>query len=350
MPSGVTFTRASTATYFDATGTLQTATANTPRWDYDPVTHALRGLLIEEARTNIVLWATDFTNAAWQVFNGAAKGSVITSPGGIATGMTLSFSTTNNSQMFQSLTVATGTIISVYARANSAASFQIRLSDGATSPVLNLTAQWQRFSYAYGGAGATNFGFQNVGTTAGSIDIAMPQIETGAFVTSYIPTTTAAVTRAVEAASLPTAAWFNATTGTMSVESQLPESPVVGTNREFLAIGADSSNVVRIVVANTANGLSCQDFTANINRGAANDSRVQVANVPFKCAATYTASLLSISSGGSVPTSVATTALPTFPTMWIGGGGRGAAASAPYRRVRYWPRVLTNAELQSVTT
>ena len=52
LPAGVTFTRASTATYFDATGTMQTAAANTPRWDYDPVTHALNGLLIEEQRTN----------------------------------------------------------------------------------------------------------------------------------------------------------------------------------------------------------------------------------------------------------------------------------------------------------
>ena len=51
----ITFTRASTATYFDATGTMQTAATNTPRWDYDPVTHVLRGLLIEEARTNLLL-------------------------------------------------------------------------------------------------------------------------------------------------------------------------------------------------------------------------------------------------------------------------------------------------------
>jgi hypothetical protein len=51
----ITFTRASTGTYFDVSGTMRTATTNAPRWDYDPVTLALRGLLIEEARTNLLL-------------------------------------------------------------------------------------------------------------------------------------------------------------------------------------------------------------------------------------------------------------------------------------------------------
>ena len=49
MPTGVTFTRASTATWTDASGVIQTAAVNQPRWDYDPTTHVLKGLLIEGA-------------------------------------------------------------------------------------------------------------------------------------------------------------------------------------------------------------------------------------------------------------------------------------------------------------
>lgn len=51
----ITFTRASTATYFNSAGVMQTAAINAPRWDYDPATLTLRGLLLEDARTNLLL-------------------------------------------------------------------------------------------------------------------------------------------------------------------------------------------------------------------------------------------------------------------------------------------------------
>jgi hypothetical protein len=50
----ITFTRASTATYFDSTGTLQTAATDAPRFDYNPTTLVANGFLIEEARTNSI--------------------------------------------------------------------------------------------------------------------------------------------------------------------------------------------------------------------------------------------------------------------------------------------------------
>ena len=60
----LTFTRASTGTYFDATGTMQTAAINAPRWDYDPVSLQLRGLLLEDQRTNVA-FPSVVDNTAW---------------------------------------------------------------------------------------------------------------------------------------------------------------------------------------------------------------------------------------------------------------------------------------------
>lgn len=59
------FSRASIARYTDAAGLLSTALANNPRFDYDPVTLALRGLLIEAAATNQLSWSNGFHSNVW---------------------------------------------------------------------------------------------------------------------------------------------------------------------------------------------------------------------------------------------------------------------------------------------
>jgi hypothetical protein len=54
LPVGLTFTRASAGWRFDSAGTLQQAATDAPRFDHDPVTGAVRGLLLEPARTNSI--------------------------------------------------------------------------------------------------------------------------------------------------------------------------------------------------------------------------------------------------------------------------------------------------------
>jgi hypothetical protein len=78
----VAFTRASSATYFDSTGKLRTATTNTPRFDYNPITLALRGILVEEQRTNLVTYSEDFNNSAWSKTRSSIAANAATSPSG----------------------------------------------------------------------------------------------------------------------------------------------------------------------------------------------------------------------------------------------------------------------------
>lgn len=58
MTSLITFTRSTIATYFDAMGVMKQAVANQPRIDYDPSSGECKGLLIEESRTNLLLYAS----------------------------------------------------------------------------------------------------------------------------------------------------------------------------------------------------------------------------------------------------------------------------------------------------
>ena len=63
----ITFSRADAttcATYVDSNGIIQTAAANVPRFDHDPATGESLGLLIEEARTNLIPYSSP-ANSWW---------------------------------------------------------------------------------------------------------------------------------------------------------------------------------------------------------------------------------------------------------------------------------------------
>lgn len=62
LPPGMTVARQSgEASWWDGDGVMQWATASGARWDFDPVTGACRGLLIERLGSNLILWTEDLT-------------------------------------------------------------------------------------------------------------------------------------------------------------------------------------------------------------------------------------------------------------------------------------------------
>lgn len=74
MPSGVTFKRPQPATYFDSTGVMQLAAANVPRFDYDPSTLQLKGLLLEDNAGQKLYDTEAFDNStSWTRVNSTAS-------------------------------------------------------------------------------------------------------------------------------------------------------------------------------------------------------------------------------------------------------------------------------------
>ena len=59
LNSFITFTRSSVATRVNEAGLIETVPADQARMDYDPITLAQKGLLIEEARTDILTRVID---------------------------------------------------------------------------------------------------------------------------------------------------------------------------------------------------------------------------------------------------------------------------------------------------
>jgi len=85
----VTFTRSTTGTYYNSNGVLSTATINTPRFDYNPVTKVPLGLLIEQSSTNTVLYSQDYSNIIWLKTQSTNTPNTVTAPDGTLTGSTM---------------------------------------------------------------------------------------------------------------------------------------------------------------------------------------------------------------------------------------------------------------------
>ncbi len=144
--SGGTFARNSIGTYFDSTGTLRTAAANAPRFDYDPVTHAAKGILIEEQRTNEIRYsASPNTTNCLSTGVTTTQGSIFNLDGSLATRMTESNSLSQHNIECPSIGTGSNTtnIFSVYVKDDGRQFIMIHFTGAATRGVVvvDLTSQ-----------------------------------------------------------------------------------------------------------------------------------------------------------------------------------------------------------------
>lgn len=225
----VTFTRTSTATYYGSDGLLKTAAINEPRVDYDPATLALRGLLVEEQRTNLLLRSQEFDNASWGKVRCTVSANATTGPDGSLTADKIIEDTSNNShtvlQSGPSMVLGSVYTYSCYFKAAERTRAQLSSANGAPFCTFDLSAGtvvsgagaaiqsvgngWYRCSVTYTStatatetvyiwlvaSGTTN---SYLGNGTSGVYVWGAQLEAGNFATSYIPTTSAAVTRAVD--------------------------------------------------------------------------------------------------------------------------------------------------------
>ena len=213
----ITFSRASTGTYFDANGVLQSAPAGVARFDHNPETGESLGLLMEGARTNSMSYSNEF-NTQW-TFGGTGVG-VLTPNAAIAPDGTLSASklAAESSRWLNKSTSLSGISNSVVAFNLSTGTFD---SFAATPPTgygiteagngwyrVHLTISNVTFSvYAKAGessfitiqlAGSSAYIYSSYGGAGQGIYIWGVQVEAGSFPTSYIPTSGSTVTRAAD--------------------------------------------------------------------------------------------------------------------------------------------------------
>jgi len=85
LDSRIQYSRASNGTFVAATGLIQNATSGVARFEHNPITRDCRGLLMEEQKTNLLLWSANTRGGGWTADQAFLDTSAITAPDGSAT-------------------------------------------------------------------------------------------------------------------------------------------------------------------------------------------------------------------------------------------------------------------------
>jgi hypothetical protein len=391
----ITFTRASTATFFDSAGVLQSAAIDAPRFDYNPSTLAAQGLLIEEARTNSIRNNTMVGAVAGTPGTVPTNWDVVISGSGITreivgtgtedgiTYIDMRFSGTGSGTAIPQIRPETITQIVAAAGQTWTASYYLRVVGGSTAGIASFASIWQerdasgvslnavtvsiadpttaalrtqrsiltRTLTDAGTARLTNrvqFTFTNGVAVDITLRIGLPQLELGAFATSVIPTTTTALTRAADVASVNTLTpWFNAVEGTLFAEASVPVPAAYTGFVYLLGTFADGIMYFRQSDFQPVDRVRVSGADQFINGFGATWTTTAV----FKNAQAYKANDFAGSvNGGAVATDSSGT-VPSVSVLQIGGIGSGSSPFNGYlRRITYYPRRLSNAELVSITS
>ena len=270
-----------------ANGDLVQMSSNVARVEYDSA--GVLGLLVESSRTNSALRSEELDNAVWlQNADSAARNSTVTAnqavaPDGNTTADRLDLVATTGAQFSSrqqsAACPATAQGMSVYLKSVTTGD-SLDLCDNATCiTCTHVPGSWTRCvgSVAIVAAGAFTIGNMTVSTgtprNAQSVYVWGLQCEAGSYATSYIPTTSAAVTRSEEAADF--AVSLSPTAG-MCVASSMnyPSLSVLGTGGSTMsamattgAAGAALGATYLWPYSSAVNGAAAVDTAGVVSAG-----------------------------------------------------------------------------------
>jgi len=298
----VTFTRASSGTFVDSAGVIQTAATNAPRFDHNPTTGESLGLLVEEARTNLLLNSATLSTQSVTV---------------AAAANTLSFYGTG--------TVTLTGVSTAGPLVGTGANNRVSLTFTPTVGVLILTV-------------------------SGSVTNA--QLEAGAFPTSYIPTTTATATRAADVCSISGSnfsSWYRQDEGTIFLNCQT--SPNSGTTYAGISDGITSRN--GLYFDNDTGIMRSVTFSASSAVSVLGLGAIGTVGTGNKLTSAYKANDFAAARNGGTAQTDTSGAVPVSVTQ-LDIGRNPNAVSAAYlsgtiKRLTYWPVRLPNLTLVSIT-
>lgn len=383
----ITFARASTATYVGSDGLVKTAAANVPRFDHNPVTGEGFGLLIEEAKTNLLNYSEQFDNAYWTKTNATVTTNSATNlaPDGTATADLLLETTTNGIHAVSraySFTVGVTYTFSIFVKPSGRSIIDVETGNNTILPlrayfdlstetvnVISGTASIEKFPNGWyrcsctsaTGATATtstnvNFIITSTGTTttyAGDVTKGLflwgAQVEASNSVSSYIPVVASTVTRAADLVELSatTTPWYTEVGGTFLLGFRINRSSSPDNSRIFDINGGSLTSRLSLY-HNTSGDVTVFNNNGGVTTSSANTNFIVGNN---KYALTVKDNYVRHSLNGSavagltsvnVYDGITKVQFGNYPANVIQLNGH-------IKSVRYYPTILSDAELVEMT-
>ena len=379
----VTVTRAlNTATRVNSSGFIEAVNANLPRFDYDPVTLAPKGLLIEETRSNSVTFSEDFSNVIWSLTGATISADAAVSPSGVANADKLVEDTsTGQHRTFQSFSATNGVAytFTVYVKQAGRTLVKLTSATGAifeatydinAGTVTNTVSGSASISAAGNGwyrliitatasaTQSTNLQIRLVdsgtntsytGDGISGIYLWGAQVEAGAFATSYIPTTTTSLTRNADVVSMTGtnfSSWYNTSESTLLAEASTFSNAATD---KFVANINNNGFPNRILMNfSSLNNFSASVVSNSVTQVTGTNGVAAALNTPIKMCFATKLDNFAFSQSGVAPTTDSLGAMPvTVDRLWIGSAFTTAFLNGHMRQIKYWPQRVINAEVQA---
>lgn len=375
LDSRVSLTRAlNTATRFNSSGLIEIVNANLPRFDYTPSTLAPKGLLVEESRANLLLYSDQFNSATWSK-TASVNPDQLVSPDGTTNADLVS--TTGNFQYVRQLITATanaaytvsffvkpvsgtptvrlyltngpqtevaGSNFSLVGAGSLGTLFQVGTGVVTSRTITQLANGWYRCTLS-GTVNTTSlYGYidnHSVGTV--SYGLYGAQLEAGAFATSYVPTTTASLTRNADVAAMTGtnfSSWWQPTTGSLMVRAR--QSIISGTRPWAYISDGTSNNIISL----RGNAADPELYIKNTTDQAQIDAGTLVANTSYGLVGAWNTDNCAAAFNGGSAVIDTSAAIPTVDRMLIGSNGADYL-NGWVEKISFWPQRVINAEAQA---
>lgn len=395
-----TLSRASTKTYIGSDGLLKTAAIDTPALTYDPVTRAPLGLSIEPAATNICLQSQNFADAAWTKDATNVTPNATTWIDGTTTmDLIVPDTSSANHRVKQTRTLTAGQVYtaSVIVKRHSSYNYQLLFWNASGSGLVNVDMQngtiqstsgaellyatlrnlgngFYRVSVTILTVSGGSYQFMNYAISPSFVTVFAGdgtsgvyangcQIELGYVASSYIPTTTSAVTRAQDVCVnnsgnvVPFANWYNTTANTILVNSTTRYNSGSGLPNSAAFCLNDNSVNNRSMLYRNANGAATGKMvvTSGGVDSFAQNTAGSVSFAQYKHAVAIAANDFALYEGGVQLGVDAAGALPVSPVQM--GIGHCVVAGSPIDYLngtigefRAYPARISNSELARIST